>query len=758
MLVAGLVMSPAMLLASDYDPTASFTSSPSSGSTETNFSFDASSSVDQRGFSNYLDYRWNYDYGDTDFTDWSSSPYGNFEYDSTGEKTVALEVRDDDGFTDRTYGSVTVWESGGWDAWFDVSPEQGDLSTIFTFEADVSGRGGVGDTSDYEVRWDWNGDGEWDTDYDNTLIYYYNYDDTGYYNPRMEIKSPDGETIEVIGFDDGDSDEVTYLYVTFDDNPEASINVYPDSGTSSTTFYFDGSNSIDDDEMRWDLDGDGSYEYDWGSDEDPTAKYTTPGTYEATLQVRNDEGNTDEASVTITITEGNHAPEAEFSVSEDTGTTSTTFTFNASNSSDEEDSYYDLQVRWDLDGDGEYDTTYSTTRTASTSYSDSGTYTIILEVVDSEGLTDTTEETVTVVANDAPIPDFEVSPTAGTPGTTFYFDASDSYDNQYETYELEVRFDWDGDSEYDTSFATDKTTSHQYEDPGTYEVTMQVRDPESSTSETTATVIVEDSSAPHARLSVDETAGTYSTAFHFDASESYDNETEFDDLWFRWDFNYTGENDIIYDTSWSQAETKTYYFDTAGEIVVKVEVKDEEDQISYALKTVTLHWASEYLDYLKDNGIIKGYSDGDLAPDREVTRAELLKMVMEATDVNKYGHSYEGYFSDVLNTDWHYAYIEIAAQMGIANGYGDGSFRPNNSVNRAEAMKIILEGFAIDAESYESGTFPDVSSSDWFADYVGTGHDYGLINGYDDNYFHPSYSMTRGQAAKIIGLAMQGNL
>ncbi len=763
-LILGLGLFPALISASNYDPTASFNISPSSGSVDTTFSFDASDSYDQRGFSNYLDYRWSYDYGNTEFTDWSSSSSASYEYDSTGDKTVALEVRDEDGFTDRTYGEVTVWDTGGWSTWFDVSPTSGDTSTVFTFEADIAERGGTS-SSDYDVRWDFDGDGEWDTDYDDTLIAYHTYDDTGYFNPRMEVRSPDGDTVEIYGFEDGDEDDVTYLYVTFNNNPGAAISVYPSSGSTATTFYFDGSNSYYTDEYRWDLDGDGVFEYDWSDEENPSTKYTVPGTYEATLQVRDDEGNTDEAHTTITISEDNHAPEAAFSISSDsglsdktTGTTSTVFTFNAATSSDEEDSYYDLQVRWDFDDDGEWDTTYSTTRTASTSYYDAGIYTVVLEIVDSEGLTDTAEDTITIVENDAPIPSFEVSPTAGTSGTTFYFDGSDSTDNQYQTYQLEVRWDWDGDGNYDTSFETDKTTSHQYDDPGTYEVIMQIRDPEGSSAETSETVLVEDSSSPHARLSVDETSGTFSTAFHFDASESYDNETEFDDLWFRWDFNYTGENDIIYDTSWSQAETKTKYFDQTGEITVKVEVKDEEDQISYAILTVDLHWASEYLDYLKDNGIIKGYSDGDLAPDREVTRAELLKMVMEATDVNKYGHTYEAYFSDVLSTDWHYAYVEIAAQMGIANGYGDGTFLPNNSVNRAEAMKIILEAFAIDVDSYDAGTFPDISSNDWFADYVGTGYDYGLINGYENGYFYPAHSMTRGQASKIITLAMQGNL
>ena len=193
-------------------------------------------------------------------------------------------------------------------------------------------------------------------------------------------------------------------------------------------------------------------------------------------------------------------------------------------------------------------------------------------------------------------------------------------------------------------------------------------------------------------------------------------------------------------------------------MVVRVQVKDEDGTISEALITVNLHWASAYLNTLKLRGILRGYSGGDLAPDRQVTRAELLKMVMEAADIAHYRTSYEGFFSDVGRTDWFVQYVEAAHVAGMANGYSDGTFRPNQSINRAEAMTLILRAFGIESRPYRPTTFPDVSADQWFSGAVGTAHELGLVNGYPDGRFRPGNLMTRGEAAKIIALSMEGAL
>ncbi len=92
----------------------------------------------------------------------------------------------------------------------------------------------------------------------------------------------------------------------------------------------------------------------------------------------------------------NTAPEASFTVTPTAGTVDTVFTFDASGSSDAEDDSADLQVRWDFDSDNTWDTDYSTTRTITHQFTSAGTYIVTLEVLDTDGATDTATDTITV--------------------------------------------------------------------------------------------------------------------------------------------------------------------------------------------------------------------------------------------------------------------------------------------------------------------------------------------------------------------------
>jgi len=92
----------------------------------------------------------------------------------------------------------------------------------------------------------------------------------------------------------------------------------------------------------------------------------------------------------------NVGPMASFTVNPATGTTVTVFQLDASGSSDDEDPISALQVRWDWENDGTWDTGWATTKTTSHQYSATGTKTIKLEVKDAEGAADDTTRTVTV--------------------------------------------------------------------------------------------------------------------------------------------------------------------------------------------------------------------------------------------------------------------------------------------------------------------------------------------------------------------------
>jgi hypothetical protein len=95
---------------------------------------------------------------------------------------------------------------------------------------------------------------------------------------------------------------------------------------------------------------------------------------------------------------------------------------------------------------------------------------------------------------------------------------------------------------------------------------------------------------------------------------------------------------------------------------------------------------------LSERDVIKGYADGTFKPDNNVNRAELVKMVVgmmlgepDATDITKYKNC----FPDVKD-EWFASYICLAKEQGWVDGYPDGTFKPGNSVNRVEAIKIAL--------------------------------------------------------------------
>lgn len=95
---------------------------------------------------------------------------------------------------------------------------------------------------------------------------------------------------------------------------------------------------------------------------------------------------------------------------------------------------------------------------------------------------------------------------------------------------------------------------------------------------------------------------------------------------------------------------------------------------------------------LQDLGIISGYSDGSFQPDNSITRAEFTKIVvcmMDKETEARASMSTSGFF-DVPQGSWSAPYINYAVQKEILSGYSDGSFGPNRTISFAEAVTILL--------------------------------------------------------------------
>lgn len=131
--------------------------------------------------------------------------------------------------------------------------------------------------------------------------------------------------------------------------------------------------------VRWDYTNDGTYETDWSTAKTASFTYPADGTYTVKMEVKDPQGQTDSATKVFTIAQTNTSPKAAFNVSIVRGMTAS---LDASSSTDAEDATEDLLVRWDFDGDGTYDTDWTTTKTAEHTYATAGTYTIRFQVKD----------------------------------------------------------------------------------------------------------------------------------------------------------------------------------------------------------------------------------------------------------------------------------------------------------------------------------------------------------------------------------------
>ena len=152
---------------------------------------------------------------------------------------------------------------------------------------------------------------------------------------------------------------------------------------------------------------------------------------------------------------------------------------------------------------------------------------------------------------------------------------------------------------------------------------------------------------------------------------------------------------------------------------------------------------------------LSGYANGTFEPDRNMTRAEVTTMFARLlTEKMAADQTYSNTFSDVAKSHWAANYIGYMQQFGIITGYADGSFRPDASVTRAE-FAAIASRFERLTEGTKS--FSDVPSSHWAAKYINFAATRGWVNGYADGTFRPNNSITRAEVAAVTCRLLERN-
>ena len=148
---------------------------------------------------------------------------------------------------------------------------------------------------------------------------------------------------------------------------------------------------------------------------------------------------------------------------------------------------------------------------------------------------------------------------------------------------------------------------------------------------------------------------------------------------------------------------------------------------------------------IQAKGIVEGYDDGTYKPDASINRAEFTKIIIEAQyeQASIDACTSAEVLSDIVSGIWYQQHVCVATNNDIIAGYGDGTFRGGNNINFAEATKIIVEAFDIPHQS---------DAAIWYRGYIEA---MGRISALPQSYQKPDQMVTRGEMAFMISMALK---
>ena len=156
-----------------------------------------------------------------------------------------------------------------------------------------------------------------------------------------------------------------------------------------------------------------------------------------------------------------------------------------------------------------------------------------------------------------------------------------------------------------------------------------------------------------------------------------------------------------------------------------------------------------------DEGVMAGRPDGSFDPLAPLTRAETVTALSRVACASVGGEG-ETFFSDVSGGEWYAPYVGWSLSEGLASGYPDGTFRPDEPVTREELAAFVSRflgymGAAAPSSGGVPGRFSDEDSvSPWAAPYVTELRDSGIFVGDENRRFNPASTATRAEASAVL--------
>lgn len=172
------------------------------------------------------------------------------------------------------------------------------------------------------------------------------------------------------------------------------------------------------------------------------------------------------------------------------------------------------------------------------------------------------------------------------------------------------------------------------------------------------------------------------------------------------------------------------------------------------LSDIRGHWAEKQISGWADRGLATGYQDGSFKPDNSITRAEFITLVNKSFGFSgSAGISY----TDVSSTDWFFEQVRTAGAAGYISGYEDGTLRPGNEISRQEVAVILsrLMKLKVPESMNAVKKFKDGENiPQWSKGPVNAVVAGGYMAGYPDQTYQPERAITRAEAIVTLDRAM----
>jgi len=187
-------------------------------------------------------------------------------------------------------------------------------------------------------------------------------------------------------------------------------------------------------------------------------------------------------------------------------------------------------------------------------------------------------------------------------------------------------------------------------------------------------------------------------------------------------------------------------------LLLLIKEKLQSDRGAHLLPDVRRsHWAYTAIDKLVKLGVAKGYPDGAFKPDQAITRAEFAAMLVRLFAIDDTG-TIEINFTDVPQSYWARKAIETLAEHGIVKGNEAGAFQPNAAITREDIVVMLIRLLHEEAlPKIRDISFSDMARAGRYArDSITAAAGAGIINGYEDHTFRPKDQATRAEVAAIL--------